>query len=149
MRINDLNRLAILGIVASGILGCGSPDDTAQLNQESIVVIRCENVVTNGYLTQRLIEIWRDESAGAFLSTSNNIIDIGIPVDRGDIVGEESILFYGKIDGKLFNVPTVFYVHANRVRSWQNKSVAEVQKIVQTSKASGENLKIRRKEELK
>ncbi len=147
MRTSYLSRLAAIGIVVLGILGCGSPDDTAQLNQESIVVVRCENIITNGCLAHRVLEIWRDESDGAFLPGSNNIINIGIPVEKGEDVGEESILFYGKIDGKLHNSPTVFNVHVQRVDMWQNKSIDEVKRIIQTSKASGVNLKVRKKKE--
>lgn len=108
------------------------------LVDESVVIIRCGNVKTNGFLVHRIEEIWRDESKGLFQKKIGDIIDTGFPVDDIYDYGEESLLFYGMLNKDIFN-HKMLPIHDGVL------PIHEALGIIRESKFSGKELIIEKK----
>ena len=124
---NKLLCPVALGIFLLGFSGCGQPE-LDDLNNNAVVIVRCDNLVTNGLLIHRVTEMWRDESNHVFPYKKGDFINAGIPVDKRNIVGDESLLIYRNINGKLRLSPRVLTIHSGKVIALGNIHVSEMQR---------------------
>jgi len=95
--------------------GCGKYPNPDTVANETVVALRCENVVSNGRLLYRVTEIWKDESNGRFTLKVNDIIDPQYPLDGNENVGQESLLLHDGRNENFKRFPDAMNIHNGRV----------------------------------
>ena len=81
------------------VTGCGNHPDAENIVNNAVTAVRCENIVSNGWLIHRVSEIWKDESEGHFaLLKKGSIINQDIPLGKEENAGQESLLIHYKND---------------------------------------------------
>lgn len=141
----DQATLILLLALLIGDFGCSKTDNGIKtLAQESVVVVRCDNIITNGFLVHRVKSVWRDESKGLFKKNEGDIIDMGFPADDNYDYGEEALIFYGMLNSNIF-IHTMMPVHNGVLSTSNRKSLESVKDLIRKTQFSGRELKIKKK----
>lgn len=99
MKVRVFCVLATICFQMLFLTGCGNHPDTDNVVNDAVTVVRCENIVSNGWLIHRVSEIWKDESEGHFtLLKEGSIINQDIPLAEEENAGQESLLIHYKHD---------------------------------------------------
>jgi len=107
--------LCILMIVSAG---CGRRTNYDQIVKESDVALRCENVMSNGFLRYRIVEVWKNESGGRFKLTTNEFVQGGVLIKDNEF-GPESLLI-GAERGGVTYFHEVYPIKNGRISGFGN-----------------------------
>lgn len=129
----------VISLVITFTCGCSGNREYEKLATESSVVILCKNHVKDGLIWAEIVEVWRDESHGAFTNKVADTLETHVPVDPSTSCGETSILFFGRLKGRLFNYRTL-YVHDGQVSG--EVTVETFKAMIKSARYSGKELEI-------
>lgn len=107
--------------------GCSNnhPDPDKIVNA-AVVAVRCDNIVSNGWLLYHIKEIWKDESEGRFLFKTNDIINQNYPLSEQENVGQESLLLHDGRGEIIKRFPDVMFIHNGRLPALGGMSASEL-----------------------
>jgi len=97
------------------LTGCGNHPDPDKVVDDAVVAVRCDNIVSNGWLLYRVKEIWKDESEGRFVFKTNDIINQNYPLSGQENVGQESLLLHDGRGELIQRFPDVMFIHDGRL----------------------------------
>jgi len=107
--------------------GCGNHPEADSVVKDAVTAVRCENIVSNGWLIHRVSEIWKDENEGHFaLLKEGSIINQDIPLADGENAGQESLLIHYKHDAVKERFSRVMLIQDGRLPALDGMSVSEL-----------------------
>lgn len=97
------------------LTGCGNHSDADKAVNDAVVAVRCDNIVSNGWLLYRVKEIWKDESEGRFVFKANDVINQNYLLSEQENVGQESLLLHDGRGKIIERFPDVMFIHNGRL----------------------------------
>lgn len=109
--------------------GCDKQPNADNVINDAVTAVRCENIVSNGWLIHRVSEIWKDESEGHFkLLKEGSIINQDIPLAEKENAGQESLLIHYKHDAVKERFSRVILIQDGRLPALGGMLASELKK---------------------